>query len=843
MQFYTNVIQRGNSLLVRGVEDGQRVSKRVNYRPTLFNKVSKYTGYKTLDGQHVLPKNFDSIKEAKAWTEQRSNQDILFGNTQYPYCYISDEYPNDVPWDKDKILIVTIDIEVECENGFPDPKDAAEPLLSITMKNHQNKQIIVWGLHEFQNYRDDVDYRLCKNEDDLLIKFLDTWSMMYPDVITGWNTEFFDIPYICNRIKNLFGEDFVNKLSPWNNVFDREVYQMGRRHQVYNIQGVSSLDFFDLYRKFTYTNQERYTLDHIAFVELGERKDGNPFDTFKEWYQKDYQSFIEYNITDVELVDKLEDKMRLIELCLTMAYDGKVNFTDVLGQVRYWDNVIYNHLRKKKIVIPQKKEQEKVEQFEGAYVKEPQVGMHKWVMSFDLNSLYPHLIMQYNISPETLVAGCEMKHGMVDKILDGKVETNRDYCMTPNGALFRRDIKGFLPEIMENVYNDRVKYKKLLLEAKQEFEDTGDPAILKRISRYDNIQMAKKISLNSAYGAIGNNYFRYFDILVATAITTAGQLSIRWIEKAINIYLNKILKTDKVDYVIASDTDSVYITFDVLVDKVFKSGRTDEEVVNFLDRLAKEKLEPFIGESYQALAKSMNAYDQKMQMAREAIADKGIWTAKKRYILNVHDMEGVRFKEPQLKIMGIEAVKSSTPAPCREKIKQALKIIMSGDEKALNAFIQEFREEFMNLPPEDIAYPRSCNGIEKYSAESKRTMDLMSGETVEYGFFKKGAPIHTKGAILMNHLVEKHNLSGKYPYIAEGDKIKFIALREPNKYQSSALSFMTSFPTEFGMEELIDRPQQWTKSFIEPLRFITDKINWSIDGSDGRQGTLEDFFG
>ena len=170
---------------------------------------------------------------------------------------------------------------------------------------------------------------------------------MYPDVITAWNTEFFDIPYICNRIKNLFGEDFVNKLSPWNNVFDREVYQMGRRHQVYNIQGVSSLDFFDLYRKFTYTNQERYTLDHIAFVELGERKDANPFDTFKEWYQKDYQSFIEYNITDVELVDKLEDKMRLIELCLTMDYDGKVNFTDVLGQVRYWDNVIYNHLRKK----------------------------------------------------------------------------------------------------------------------------------------------------------------------------------------------------------------------------------------------------------------------------------------------------------------------------------------------------------------------------------------------------------------------------------------------------------------------------------------------------------------
>jgi len=843
MEFYTNVIQRGNSLLVRGVEGGQRVSKRVNYRPTLFNKVHEHTGYKTLDGQDVLPRKFDSIKEAKAWAEQRENQKILFGNTQYPYCYISDEYPDDVPWDKDQILIVTIDIEVECENGFPNPQDAAEPLLSITMKNHQNKKIVVWGLHEFQNSREDVDYRLCRDEDDLLIKFLDEWRMIYPDIITGWNTEFFDIPYICNRIKNLFGEDFMHKLSPWNNVFAKEVYQMGRKHQVYSIQGVSALDFFDLYRKFTYTNQERYTLDHIAFVELGERKDGNPFETFKEWYQKDYQSFIEYNIQDVEIVDKLEDKMRLIELCLTMAYDGKVNFTDVLGQVRYWDNVIYNHLRKKNIVIPQKKDNEKVEKFEGAYVKDPQVGMHKWVMSFDLNSLYPHLIMQYNISPETLVPDCEVKEGMVGGILDEKIRNDSEYCMTPNGAFFRKDVKGFLPEIMENVYNDRVKYKKLMLEAKQEYEDTGDPALLKKISRYDNIQMAKKISLNSAYGAIGNNYFRYFDLLVATAITTSGQLSIRWVEKSFNIYLNRILKTTGVDYVIASDTDSVYVTFELLVATKFKSGEQTSEIVNFLDAFAKEELEPFIDKSYEALAKRMNAYDQKMQMAREAIASTGIWTAKKRYILNVWDMEGVRFKEPYLKIMGIEAVKSSTPAPCREKIKQALKIIINGDEKELNAFIKDFREEFMNLPPEDIAYPRSCNGVEKYTATSKSTMDLISGETVEYGFFKKGAPIHTKGAILMNYLVEKNNLSAKYPFIQEGDKVKFIALKEPNKYQSSSLSFMTSFPTEFGMEDLIDRPQQFEKSFIEPLRFITDKIQWGIDGGDGRQGTLEDFFG
>ena len=829
MDFYTNVLQWGNTIFYRGVENGQRIKKKVRYSPTLFDLVQTPTNYKTLDGRYVEPHQFASIEKAKDWYDSRKNQDVIFGNNQYAYCYISDEYPNDVPWDKDKICIVTIDIEVECENGFPNPRQAEEPLLSITLKNHQNKKIMVWGLHEFQNYRDDVTYIQCRDEADLLRKFVHEWSVIEPDVITGWNTEFFDIPYLCNRLAKVFDEESVKALSPWGRVHDREVYQMGRKHQIYTIYGIAALDYFDLYRKFTYTNQERYTLDHIAFVELGERKDGNPFETFKEWYQKDYQSFIEYNITDVELVDKLEDKMRLIELCLTMAYDAKVNLTDVLGSVRYWDNIIYNHLRKQNIVIPQKRESEKSEKFEGAYVKDPQVGMHKWVMSFDLNSLYPHLIMQYNISPETLVNGnVKIKDGMVDKILDGKVKNNTEHCMTPNGAFFRKDKKGFLPELMENMYNDRVKYKKLLLEAKQDYENTGDPATLKLISRYDNIQMAKKIALNSAYGAIGNNYFRYFDLMVATAITSSGQLSIRWIEKALNIYLNKILKTDKVDYVIASDTDSVYITFDVLVDKVFKSGRTDEEVVNFLDRLAKEKLEPFIGESYQALAKSMNAYDQKMFMAREAIADKGIWTAKKRYILNVHDMEGVRFKEPTLKIMGIEAVKSSTPAPCREKIKEALKIIMSDDEKMLNSFIRDFREEFMKLPPEDIAYPRSCNGVEKFRGESK--------------LFAKGAPIHVKGAILYNHLLKKDRLDNKYPFIQEGDKIRFLHLRQPNLYQSSAFSFMTEVPKELDIYDKIDYDEQFEKSFVEPLKVITEKINWLIDSSYGVQGTLEDFF-
>ena len=831
MRFYTNVVQWGNQLLVREINNGERRDFRLKYEPTLYAKVKERTPYKTLKGDFCTPIKHTSIKDAKEWVGQyKSQPDLIYGNTQYAYTYMNESYSDPCPWDKDDILIVTVDIEVQCENGFPNPHQAQEEMLSITMKNQQSKKIVVWGIGEFQNDRDDVTYIKCRTEVELLKEFLVFWEKHYPDIITGWNTEFFDIPYLCNRIKNLFGEDELKRLSPWNNVQMREVYQMGRQHQTYSIMGITGLDYYDLYRKFTYTNQERYTLDHIAFVELGERKEGNPHETFREWYTKDYQSFLEYNITDVELVDKLEDKMRLIELCLTMAYDAKVNFVDVLGTVRYWDILIHNYLLKKNVVIPQKKDgEEKYGKFEGAYVKDPQVGMHKWVMSFDLNSLYPHLIMQYNISPETLVnGGSKPVDGMVDKLLNGKAKNDTEYCMTPNGAFFRKDIRGFLPELMETMYNDRVKYKRLTLEAKQEFEDTGNKDILKKISRYNNIQMAKKISLNSAYGAIGNNFFRYFDLLVATAITTSGQLSIRWIEKSLNIYLNKLLGTKKVDYVIASDTDSVYITFDKLVDSVFEDGTETSKIVNFLDKVATEKLEPFIDNSYTVLAKTMNAYEQKMEMGREAIADKGIWTAKKRYILNVYDMEGVRFKEPNLKIMGIEAVKSSTPAPCREKIKEALKIIMDGDSKQLNNFIQEFREEFMELPPEDIAYPRSCNGIRRWSGESQ--------------LFKKGAPIHVKGAILYNYLLKQNKLQDKYPVIQNGDKIRFLHLKQPNIFQASAFSFITSMPRELDIYGKIDYDTQFDKSFVEPLKFITDKINWWIDNSYGTQGTLDGFF-
>ena len=834
MNFYTHVSQWGNNLFVRGVRDGIRYNKVVKYKPTLYVPSKKPSKFKTLEGSSVSPIKFETIKEAREFVSQYENQpDLVFGLNQFIYTYISENY-QDIRFDRSFMQVYTLDIEVQCENGFPNQDLAVEELLSITVKRYGFDEIVVWGIGQYNTNNDSVKYINCKNEVDLLNQFIKWWEFVQPDAITGWNTEFFDIPYICNRIKRVLGDDHMKKLSPWKIVNDRKIYgKFGKTNTLYEILGVSNLDYQQLYQKFTYTNQESYKLDHIAFVELGERKDENPYETFKDWYTKDYQSFIDYNIQDVLLVERLDNKMKLMDLLMTMAYEAKVNYTDAFTSVKYWDILTYNHLRSKNIIIPQKNTSKKSGQFSGAYVKDPTVGQHKWVLSFDLNSLYPHLIIQYNISPETIVHdGVNFGDTKISQFVSKEYDTSflkeQNLTMTPNGTKFKIDKQGFFPEIMQQLYDDRKTYKNKMLHAKKQFEDTKNPEYLNDVSRYNNIQMARKISLNSAYGAIGNEYFRYFDIAIAEGVTTAGQLSIRWIEVKLNQYLNNLLETNEEDYVIASDTDSVYICFDKLIERVFKDA-PNNKIVNFLDTIANEKIEPYIDKCYEELKDYMNAHQQKMQMKREVIADKGIWVAKKRYILNAWDIEGVRYTEPQLKIMGIEAVKSSTPYPCRQKIKEALKVIMNGDEKKINSFIQKFRKEFMKLSAEEIAFPRSVNGLEKWRDSSS--------------IFQKGTPMHCKGALMYNYLLRKQKLISKFPLIQEGEKIKFLNLRKPNPLQSNVISFISKLPRELEVDTYIDYDLQFEKAFVEPLMFIVRQIGWDIDRTYGAQPTLDNFFG
>ena len=821
MKFYTSVEQSGNDVLVRGYENGLPFKDKVKFNPTLYLPSAKSTDWKTLDGRCVRPVKQGTIRDAKKFVEEHGElEDFeICGQTRYLNQYIFEEYPEDeIKFDKNKIRIFTLDIETGAENGFPDIESADQEILLISVKDSYMNTITVFGTRPFDNKHDDVLYMHFNTEIGMLKAFIHWWMENFPDVITGWNVQLFDMPYIFRRIERVIGTKEAEMLSPWKTILSREIYIKGRKNIAYDIMGIAILDYLELYRKFTYTNQESYRLDHIAFVELGSQKlDHSEHDTFKDFYTNDWQKFVEYNIIDVRLVDQLDDKMKLIELAITMAYDAKVNYEDVYSQVRMWDNIIYVYLAKQKIAIPPKKESRKDNKYAGAYVKEPIPGMYNWVVSFDLNSLYPHLIMQYNLSPETLL---DHKHpsANIERLLNKEENLSdlRGQTLCANGTFYDTTKQGFLPKLMEKIYQERVVYKKKMIAAKKQYEETPTTELKKEIARCNNIQMARKIQLNSAYGAIGNEHFRYYKLEIAEAITTSGQLSIRWIANKMNKYINNILKTGDTDYVVASDTDSLYLNLGPLVDKIF-GGKdvTEEKIVNFLDKICSSEIENYIEKSYQELADYVNAYDQKMKMKRENIASKGIWTAKKRYILNVWDSEGVRYHEPKMKICGMETARSSTPAFFKNKLLEAYTIIINQTNEDVIEYIDKVREETKLQDYLDISFPRGVNGLDKY----KSNTDI----------YQKGTPIHVRGALLYNHHIRRLGLTHKYALIQEGEKIKFLYLKTPNPFQENVISFFGTLPKEFKLDKYVDYKTQFEKSFYDPLKNVLECIGWDIE--------------
>ena len=830
MKFYTSVQQAGNTILVRGYDHGRQFSDRVKFNPTLFLPTEKPSEWKTLDGKRVRPVLQGTIKDARQFVDTHKEMEDfpVYGQTRYNNQYILQEYPwDEMKFDMNQIRIFTLDIETGAENGFPDIETADQEILLISLKDSHTGRITVFGSRPYEATDPDVDYLEFKTEVGLLKAFLHFWISNFPDVITGWNVQLFDIPYIIKRIERVIGEKESKMISPWKSILYREIYIKGRKQIAYDISGISCLDYLELYKKFTYTNQESYRLDHICSVELGAKKlDHSEYDTFKEFYTKNWKKFVDYNIIDVRLVDQLDDKMKLIELAITMAYDAKVNFEDVYSQVRMWDNIIYVYLSKRNVVIPPKHESRKDNKYAGAYVKEPTPGIYDWVVSFDLNSLYPHLIMQYNLSPETLK---DHRHptATVDRLLNKEIELF-DLCgqtLCANGTYYDTNKRGFLPELMDKIYQERTIYKKRMLKAKQEYEKNPSTDLKKEIARCNNIQMARKIQLNSAYGAIGNEHFRYYRLEIAEAITMSGQLSIRWIQNHMNEYLNKLLSTKEEDYVIASDTDSIYLNLGPLVDKFFIAKSGDKAaIVSILDKICQEKLEPFIESSYQELADYVSAYDQKMSMKRENIADRGIWTAKKRYILNVWDSEGVRYKEPKMKIMGLETARSSTPAYFRDKLYAAFKIIIGKTNDELIDFINGVRTETRERHYSDVAFPRGVNNLAKYRHPTE--------------IYQKGTPIHVRGALLYNHYVRKYKVENKHPLIQEGEKIKFMYLKTPNPIHENCISFFGELPKELGLEKYVDYQTQFEKSFLEPLKNVLQCIGWTHE----KTITISSFF-
>ena len=834
--FYTCVNRYGNQLLYRGYDNGRRIQKKVKFQPTLF-QVDKGGDYSLFEpgGSNIKlsPTRFPSMRDAKEYIEKYD--DVrgfeVHGMTNYITQFISEEFPKDIVFDIDKVNITSIDIEVHATEGFPEPDEAAFPINAITVKSSLNDQFFTWGLDDFDASKSEFDviYFKCEDEVQLLRSFLLHWEspLHSPDVVTGWNCKMFDMPYIINRITRLMGDDAALRISPWKRLNAKTITFMGRPNNFYNIFGIQILDYMDLFKKFAmqYGNQESYKLDHIAHVVLGEKKlDYSEYGNLVNLANENHQLFIEYNIQDTYLIPRMEEKLGLFSIVMMVATTGGVNFEDAFGTVGIWDAIIYRRLLKDKKVVPPKKHNIKLP-YPGGYVKDPQVGMHDWVASFDVNSLYPNIIVQYNMSHETIRSDISEPSFTVEKLLNGEISPRHDLPCVANGTYFDNTETGMIPQIIVDIYADRKVAKGNMLQGEKELQVVTDPVERIRLERIVNTnkskQMSQKILLNSLYGAMANEYFRYFDIRIAEGITMTGQLCIKWAERAMNDFMNKVMgnPTPK-DYVIAIDTDSVYLSMTDIVDK-FKP----KNIVDFLDTVCGDKFKSILTKEHGKMYDLTNGYSRRLEMDREIIADRGIWTAKKRYILNVLDDEGVRLKEPKLKVMGLEAVKSSTPMMVRTALKDAFKLIMKSTEHDLQKYVSEFKVDFKKARPDEIAFPRGCNNMQKY----------INKDTI----YSKGTPIAVRGALIYNKVLKSKSLDNKYETIKSGDKVKFMYLRMPNPLRENVISFPSVLPKELAIESYIDYNIQFDKTFLKPISAIMDVIGWSAEP----RATLEDFFG
>jgi DNA polymerase elongation subunit (family B) len=836
IKWYANITRMGDDLLIRGFdENNNEVDTRIPYSPTLYVEHfgDKDYGVKNIKNQNLKPIHFHTMGEATEFSKQHRDSNLtIYGSPFFAGQYCLETFRDTIDvWNKKAIRVFNIDIEVVSTEGFPTAELAAYPVTAICIHDSKTDRFVTFGTGGVWSQQasvlppellEKVVYVDCASEQDLLRKFLDFWQKYPPHIVTGWNVEGFDMPYLFNRLNNI-GIN-AKKLSPWGVARLRTFKNMMGESQAVDITGVDVIDYLDRYKKNKI--QDSYRLDNIASIELGENKlDYSEVAGLHQLYFTNFQKFIDYNIQDVNLVKRLDEKMGLIDAQIMIAYTACVNITDVAGTVRTWDSLISAELWKEnKVAHFHQHPPEQAEGIPGGHVKDPQVGKHGWCMSFDLNSLYPHLIMQFNISPENLNKDFRLwphlsQEQRMAKLLAGEPlgDVPPNHSISAAGFAYNNEFDGIIPRIMKRFYQERKAVKKIMLDKQRKGEDSS----LENLRQY-----VIKILLNSGYGAFINKYYRWYDRRMGESITLSGQFVIQVAEREINKWMNKIMKTDNVDYIIAIDTDSNYVNVQPLVDKFF-SNKSKNEIVDILDQIAQEQIQKVLEKGFEGVKDYLTAKEQAMVMEREAIASSAFWTAKKRYAMCVWDMEGVRMADdkPKIKIQGLEAIRSSTPPACRKPLLEIIKKTLLTDEITVQTYIADFKKQFMSLPYQDIAFPRSINGISKFDAGGNG--------------FASGTPPQVRGAIVFNRMLKKHGLENTWESMKDGEKGKFMYLRQPNNIGTDVISFSTTLPPELDCEKYIDKEQMFQKAVVDPIQSILDPIGWSTE----KRNTLMDFFG
>lgn len=897
--FFLTIEQLGDTLVERYIDsDGEECTRRIEYQPSMFHHAMPgvETKYQDIYGKYCIKKSFDNIKDARGWMKRMQDvgQDSM-GMDDFKLAYLADTYGSEIIYDRRKIRIANCDIEVTAPE-FPHAEQAKWPIDAITHYDSIDDKYYVFDLLESQfgkverwdmikaalpeseggdevpqHILDKVVYMPFDSEQELLVEYIRLWEEKPPVVFTGWNIEGFDIPYILNRIKNVLGANAVKRMSPMGKVTSKVITNMYGDKEIFNILGVSILDYMDLYKKFSFTNQPTYNLDYIAEYETGKGKlkYDCPINKLRE---RNHQRYISYNIVDVDCVQEIDIKRQFIELSLSLAYYSKMQIQSVFSPIKTWDAIIFNSLKSQNKVIPMQISHSK-QSYPGAYVKEPVPNSYKYIMSFDLTSLYPSIIRQVGISPET-IRGTFNLHPLSEYIAGTAPRPSEEYSCSPNGWMFDKTIDGVIPVEITKVFNQRKEHKGYMLIAQRNaelvksaihhgtFGRLGDIKIDMRKdfdqdtkNNLDNLskdaldhlldlceraaiaantaQINRKLLINSLYGALGNVWFRYYDLRNASAITVFGQMAIQWIERNINEYLNRVIGTENYSYVIAGDTDSVYVCVDKLIEKVGEHKFKDtNHLVDFLSKFAAEKMEPAIDKAFRDMCIYMNNKEHLMFMDREAISapplgSKGIggfWTAKKRYALNVWDMEGTRYAEPKLKIMGLETQKSSTPKAVQKALKECIRRMLQEGEASLQTYYKEFESEFKQLPYKTIAAVSSANNIGKFD---------------DNGYPGMKCPYHVRGALTYNRATK--GFEGIAP-IMEGEKVMVLPLKEPNPFNDKCISWPSGNDLPREIEEQVlhymDFQVLFDKTFVKPLSSFTEAAKLQHE----RKATLADMF-
>jgi len=848
-----------NTIYHRYLENGSREEEYIEFKPFCGVITDKKSSIKTLYNKPLELRKFDNISEFKKWTRENEDYIDIYGNIRPEYMFLSSVYREEIPLQWDDMRIDNFDIEVVREDGFPDAQIADWPVTAITIQDVIKKTYTTFGFKNYVNHdQKRINYIHCDDEKDLLKKYIAYCVERRPDILTGWNIVNFDIPYMVNRIKKVLGKSWANKISPIGKLRARE-YKDTFENEIntYDILGTVIYDYMELYSKFQFEPRDGKSLEVIAQAELGKGKlDYKKGDnrSLTELYHNDFQTYIDYNIRDTELVGLIDDKRGYLRLAINMTYMAKCLFSDVFGTVGIWDAYLYNILLNKKILCPPRKTNIK-SSFPGGWVEKPHKGLNGWNMVFDIASSYPNSIISYNISTETIIEFSSLPKELQnladsirpfysqgestwlinDKIYDVDwLEENAkellekyDLCMTPWGEFFRRNEIGFIPEVVDKIFKSRKKVKG---EMKTIDFSSNEYAAL------NAQQMAFKTLMNSLYGAMSNIWFRYFDIRMAGSITCAGQASVKGSSK----YIQDNIKGMKNFY---TDTDSIFLDLQPFIDARFKNKEhTFVDEHDFCMKLSTQLVEPKLTEFFDRLTKGLNTFTNTLTMESEVLADAWISVEKKKYSMRIINDEGEEFfnretlelgkwnfdktefevGKVKLKTKGLSLIQSTTPQFSRSKLKQSLELIFQyRDQEVIKDKFKEWKDEFMTLPFEEISMPRGVTIFNKYVENPA------------------GAQAHVRSAIAFNKALIDLKLDKTFQKINQGDKIRYAYIEVPNIFGIEVMAVKDKMPELINNNIKVNWDIQWQKCFTSQLEKIFETIGWNISEDDV---SLEDFF-